>query len=422
MMQNNEPHPNRKSRKLRTLSLIGFGGALFGVAGGCIDPDSPLIRDSAEGCDEFVAGSPVDSNLKVHAKVRAFMQAASDFAKNADDIKAAVMTACVNIATDLGAPDTWSAIADDDKAISNSDRTGACDAAGSRVEQALIDAEKVNARVALLVSEGECHLDFEEQKRCDAECALRATCDPGSIETRCEPSAISVVCSGSCNVGAVCVGKAEVAANCMGKCESECQGECKGTCIAEDGSMTTDNPNARGKCASTCNGKCKGICKIEASAGINCGATVRCTGGCTGTATEPVCTTEFKPPTCDFDEDCHAACSAKVVQNAKCDPTSIRVFVNISATPQIKAVVDTLEANLPDLFSAANRKGKLLLNAAGRLGVAGDSLDSRIADLDGKSLACLGKASTAVGRTIGAVDVSVRASVDVTVKTTDHAH
>ena len=83
-----------------------LGTLLFGVAGGCIDPSSPLIKDSAQGCDEFVAGAQVDSNLKVHTKVRAFMQAASDFTMNADEIKAAVMTACTNVATDLGAPDT----------------------------------------------------------------------------------------------------------------------------------------------------------------------------------------------------------------------------------------------------------------------------------------------------------------------------
>ena len=148
---------------------------------------------------------------------------------------------------------------------------------------------------------------------------------------------------------------------------------------------------------------------------------VRCTGGCTGTAADPVCTTTFKPPVCNIDADCHAACSAKVAENATCDPTTVRIFANVSATPDVKALVDTLEANLPDLLNVANDKGKLLLNAARRLGESGDSLESRIVELDGKSLACLGKASTAVGQTIGSVDVSVNAAFDVTVKTTEHA-
>jgi hypothetical protein len=422
MVRHMEPIFARKYRHVRRTSAVALSVVLGGIAGGCIDPESPLIERSAEGCDEFVVGQDVGAGVMVHAKVRAFMQAASDFGKNANAIKSSVMTACTKIATDLGAPDTWSAIKDPDDAITNADRTGACDAAGARAEQIMIDAGKVNARVAIAVSKGECHCDFEEQKRCDAECALHESCDPGTIETRCEPGAISVTCSGSCNAGAVCVGSATIAANCMGKCESECVGECHGTCVGEDGSVTTDNPNAKGKCESTCNGTCKGMCKVEAASGIACGASVRCTGGCTGTASDPVCTTTFKPPVCNIDTDCHAACSAKVAENATCEPTSVRVFVKIDATPDVKALVDTLEANLPDLFSAANVKGKLLLNAARRLGESGDSLQSRIEDLDGKSLACLGKASTAVGQTIGSVDVSVNAAVDVTVKTTERAN
>lgn len=420
-MLNIEQRPECARWTATRISGIALSLALSGVASGCIDPASPLIKQSAQGCDEFTVGEQVDPNLKVHPKVRAFMQAASDFGSDANEIKQAVMTACVKIATDLGADDTWSAIKDADKAITNDQRTGACDAAGANIEQIMIDAGKVNAHVAVAVSKGECHLDFEEQKQCDAQCALHESCDPGTVETRCEPGAISVQCSGSCNAGATCVGSEQLAANCMGKCESECEGDCHGTCIAEDGSMTTDNPHAKGKCESTCNGTCRGMCKIEASSGISCGANVRCTGGCTGTASEPVCTTTFKPPTCNIDEDCHAACSAKVAEDAMCDPPTVHIFANVDATPRVKALVDTLDANLPDLFSSANVKGKLLLNAAGRLGDSGNSLDGRIEDLDGKSLACLGKASTAVGETIGSVNVAVNASVDVTVKTTEHA-
>jgi len=422
MVHDKGAHRTRSFSKAAKFGGLTLGVALAGggLAGGCIDPGSPLIKQSASGCDEFVVGSQVDTGLNVNPKVKAFMQAASDFANDANQIKAAVMTACTKVATDLGAPDTWSAIQDADQAISNRNGTGACDAAGSQIEQRLIDAQKVDAHIALAVSRGECHLDFDEQKQCDAQCALHESCDPGTVETRCEPGSISVMCSGSCNSGATCVGTQDVAANCMGKCESECQGHCSGECVQDDGSVTENDPNAHGKCAATCNGTCKGMCKVEASQGVSCGANVRCTGGCTGTETEPVCTTEFKPPTCNIDADCHAACSAKVAEDAKCDPTVVRIFATIDATPEIKAVVESLQDNLPDLFDAAQVKGKLLLDAAQRLGDTGKTLESRVENLDGKSLACLGKASTAVGETIGSVDVSVNASVQVTVKTTDH--
>src|SRR6185436_9958278 len=114
---------------------------------GCIDPKSPLLTTSAAGCDEFVAGADVDSSLKVDRNVRSFMQAASDFTRNGEAIKADTMTACANIAKDLGAPDTWSTIEDSGDAISNNQGTGACDSAGSLIEQAFIDAGTVNATV-----------------------------------------------------------------------------------------------------------------------------------------------------------------------------------------------------------------------------------------------------------------------------------
>jgi hypothetical protein len=185
--------------------------------------------------------------------------------------------------------------------------------------------------------------------------------------------------------------------------------------------MTSSDSNAKGKCIATCSGKCQGTCRIEAPNGVECGDGVRCTGGCTGTATDPACTTEFKPPPCEVDEDCHAACTAKVSQHAVCRPPTIRIFADIDVTPEMKEVVATLEENLPDLFSAADVKGRLLLGAAERLGDTGRSLADRLEDLDGKSLACLGEAATAVGDTIASVDVVVRAGVDVTIKTTEHA-
>src|SRR5262245_50602701 len=72
-----------RPRVLRT-SVAALSVGLGAIAGGCIDPESPLIKQSAEGCDEFVVGEQVSADLKVHTKVRAFMQAASDFGKNAD--------------------------------------------------------------------------------------------------------------------------------------------------------------------------------------------------------------------------------------------------------------------------------------------------------------------------------------------------
>jgi hypothetical protein len=227
------------------------------------------------------------------------------------------------------------------------------------------------------------------------------------------------MCEGTCIAGAYCVGTVETPSSCNGHCDAQCEGACEGECIGEAGRRTIDDPSCRGKCNASCHGTCRGRNKVETA--ISCGAGIRCTGGCVGTFSQPACTTTYHPPSCNIDEDCHSACSAKVTENAVCDPTRVEVLADVSATPQMYAVVDTLNANLPPLISAAETEGELLLGSARRLGDAGASLESRIEDLSGKSLACLGRASAAIGDTIGMVDVSVAASVKVTLTATDRA-
>jgi hypothetical protein len=410
-MWTKKTHKGSRVSRLR----LGLCASALGLVA-CVDPDSPLVEDSAEGCDEFVVGQDVDSNLEVDQTVKHFMQAASDFAQVGNDMEAAVLTACSNIARDLGATDSWSAIEVEKDRISNASGTGACDVAGQKAEQLLIAAGPVEGTFAIAVSRGECHLDFEAQAKCDADCAANAVCDPGTVETRCEPGSLNVQCQASCQAGATCVGKPELPANCMGSCESTCTGACKGICIHKDGKKTENDPNCMGKCASQCNGTCAGRCKIDAPEGLSCGANVSCTGGCTGTYTDPVCVTEFKPPTCTVNAECHAACSAEVVANAECDPPIVDVFVDVTTHPELQPLVDTLRINLPALISAAETQGKLAVDAAHRLGDSGEVIATKIENLDGKSLACLGKASTAVGNAVGKLDVSVQASANVTVK------
>lgn len=195
-------------------------------------------------------------------------------------------------------------------------------------------------------------------------------------------------------------------------------GRCTGECIHEDGARTGPEVDCQGKCSATCEGSCKGRCRIEAEAGIVCGASSRCTGGCASEYTQPRCVSEFEPPRCEVDEDCLAACDAKVAAAAICDPPRVRVFADVAVRPELEPLVATLEANLPPLVEAANERGRLLLDAARRMGDAGSRLESKIDDLDGKSLACLVAASSEVGRQIGSVDVSIEASVEVTVETT----
>jgi hypothetical protein len=363
----------------------------------------------------------VSADLKVDPTVRTFMQASADLTVAADDLKSNVLQACANVATDLGAPDTWSEFGDGNDAISNQNGTGACDTAARRAEDILVNAGQINANVAIAVSRGECHLDFGAQAACDANCAANASCQPGTVETRCEPGDLSVICNAQCQAGADCVGRPELPANCMGKCESECVGQCHGDCISHDGRKTHDDPNCNGKCSSGCNGICRGRCKVDNPEGVQCGTSVRCEGGCTAQATDPICTSEFTPPQCTVDATCHAACTAEVEKNATCDPPIVNVFAQVDASPDVQKLVNTLEANLPTLINGAEVHGRLVLSATKSLATSGESISARVGDLDGKSLACATAATSAAATSASSLDVSAQASARFVLTTTSNA-
>jgi hypothetical protein len=373
------------------------------AAAGCISPNSDVL-DGTEGCDP---GEDIDPT------VRRFLEASKAFGEAAAGLEGDVLDACARIATDLGAQDTWSELGDSQDAVSNPSGTGACDTAGRLVESALLEAGQANAEIALVVTRGQCRYDFEAQAACEAACA--PACDSGSVETRCEPGELSVMCQTECSAGSTCEGSTELPANCMGQCEATCQGQCAGTCVNDDGSVTQNDPNCRGKCSSSCNGTCRGLCKVEAPEGVACGVSVRCTGECTGTYSDPVCTTEFTPPNCTTDQACFAACAAETAANAECDPPRIDVFVDLTVAPELAPVVATLEDNLPALFHAAEQKGRALLEAAGELRETGQTVSDQLEDLDGDSLACVAESATSLAEAAGRLDVSVRASAEISV-------
>ena len=60
---------------------------------------------------------------------------------------------------------------------------------------------------------------------------------------------------------------------------------------------------------------------------------MHCTGGCTGSYSEPCCTTEYEPPMCEVDAECHASCSARAAANAECDPTHVEIVADVQGGP-----------------------------------------------------------------------------------------
>ncbi len=390
----------RSFARAATLSAL-----LTAAAVSCVDPDSPLIQESVEGCDEIKSSTDVQT-VEVEASVRRLMVAAVDFSASVNVVEDNVITACANIALDLGAQDTWSSL-DEDAMVSNGDGTGACDQAVAKIEEWLPASAEIS--LAINYSKGYCYVDYQEQMQCDTECTTDTQCEPGTVETRCEPGELMVSCQAECAAQATCMGAPEKPANCMGMCESECQGECKGTCFGADGKKTENDPNCRGKCSSSCNGFCRGQCKNDVP--TECGASVQCKGGCTSTYTDPVCTTTCGPPQCTVEKNCHDVCTSHLWANPVCVPTTVTVLLDVSTHADLEPLRATLERNLPVLIDSAEFQGRLCVDALERLADAGTEIEAE--DLDGKSLSCAGESTAVVARELDSIRVSVEASATI---------
>lgn len=431
-------------RVLLVLTAVAPLGAGCGVA--------KDIQEATGGCDEFAEGVDAVGNLDVDVNVKAFVQASAELKSVGESIKADVKTACIRIATDLGESDRWSSDSSDD-AISNSAKTGACDVVAAKVDSIMSAAADAGADFALQVSGGECTINADVQASCEASCKTDVMCTEPTIETRCEPGELSGTCDAECQGNATCEGQVQAAANCMGQCEAECQGSCsgelrgtveggcdgmcegkcdgvatpaggmahcEGTC---EGRCTMPKPTAmcHGKCAASCHGMCKGQCKLEQQAAINCGANVRCKGGCSVKLKEPKCETELKPPVCTGDTNCQTSCAARASATAECSPPSVTLVCNTDVSADVAKLKATLEANLPPLFLSAKTKGQLALRALDKVSSTGQAVISATGKLAGKDIACATRAASESLKASASMSVSVKASANVNSSCTAHS-
>ena len=374
-----------RTRLIEALPWIMILGAAPAMMDCAIKNDA---QGALSGCDEFSGGGEAVAKLDVDVKVKAFVEASAELQAVGESIKADVKLACVNMAKDLGETDTWSDD-DSDTAISNDQKTGACDVVAAKIDAIMTAGDQAGADFGLAISGGECTVDVDTQASCETACQTDVTCTEGTVETRCTPGELTGQCDTTCKAEATCEGHADVAANCMGACEADCEGSCAGelrgkveggcdgmcegkcdgvatpkggiaTCTGTcEGRCTMPHPTAmcHGKCAASCHGSCKGECKLEANAAVNCGASVNCKGGCTGTYTAPQCETEITPPVCTGDTNCQASCSAQASANAHCTGPSVTLFCNTDATADIATLKATIEANLPENHSRRENPG-----------------------------------------------------------------
>jgi hypothetical protein len=65
------------------------------------------------------------------------------------------------------------------------------------------------------------------------------------------------------------------------------------------------------------------------------------------------------------------------------------------------------------LVEAAEAEGRLIQHAGNRMAEAGRELNDRIEDIGGKSLACVGAATTSLADAVDTISVSVDASLEL---------
>ena len=384
-------------------------------------PGAPSVPGAPGGCPANIADASaiMSTNFglegELEGKVKAALAAGADVQAIAVDVEGEVVTACSNLAKDLGAKD--------DDLKPKEDGPGKKAEAACNVATKLIGEFKAKAKGKLVVDvkPPKCEASLDASMDCAAKCD--ATVKPGSVKASCEGGEISGEC------GAKCEGKCTVEAS--ANCEGSCSGSCKGECSAEisgkcDGDCAgkCDGKDSKGKCAGTCEGKCKGkadaqcngTCKGSCSASCEMKAAGECKGSCSGKCSvemkAPKCSGEVKPP--EMSAECKAHCNAEVNGKAECKPATVFVKVegaaDVDASLKLKAA---LTKNLPGLLKiSVGMKGKLE-NVVGAVKVAGEGAKAAVTSGGAAALkvgGCFAASLDAQAKASMSINVSVKAS------------
>jgi hypothetical protein len=426
---------HRKTVRYASGLLLAGGVAALALSSGC------SAADALQGCDEFSGGSASVAALQIDGNSKAFVTAAADFVGAVSSMETAVYTACAKIDTDLHVTDTWSA-----KGSLDDQTNEACAQAANKINAILAEGVSVQAACYLSISGGHCEVDANVEATCEGQCTGAANCTPPDVMVACQPGDLSVQCSDQCQLNATCEGTVMAAATCQGSCSADCTGECditasaptvrcEGTCTGKctgtcDGS-TANGTTCAGTCSGTCdanckftggvaahcngscNGSCTGDCKLDANATVNCGANVRCKGGCNVTGTAPQCEGEVTPPMCNVDAHCQASCQGHAEATASCTPPAVAFECDATATPDMMSLVATLKTNLPVILQAVQTQGPLAVKAGGHVASTGADLLAAAGSIGGKAAACITTAVPASAKASVSVSVSVMASASV---------
>ena len=357
--------------------LIACGVGACGVGMGGIGQNGPLagVVETA-ACPELGGGAmnaSFDANARANATIRAFVQAAGDFAKVAAEAEAEVGAACERMGADLG-------LGADQMAprSSNESRTAAaCNAAAARMDAIL--AQGAQGSIKAQVTPPKCTANASVEASCKGQCS--AELDPGYVKAHCQPGQLYGRCEGTCG----------------GECSGTCNGKCQGQCAGSTGADGTCN----GQCKGTCQGACRGDCK----------------GGCSVEFQEPKCAVAMKAPSADA--RCEGNCRADANLQAQCTPAQVRVESSLTAGEMPKLVA-TLQANLPALIKAEAQYGARIADDIKVLVQTGSELPNAFGQLSARAGSCIAAAANATFRAQASIRVSVQASASISAKAGAH--
>jgi hypothetical protein len=323
-------------------------------------------------CPQLTSGADplsarFSANARADAKIRAFVAASKDLVGISLAAEATAAQACQRMARDLGVPDN--------EMTPRSEEPGeaarvACAAVATRIDMIL--SQGIQVRAAAYPPQ--CQADLQAKAQCEGACNVQV--DPGQIVAQCEPARLSGYCRGECG----------------GRCEGNCSGQCEGQCATRD---------ASGACTGRCEGTCRGQCDAT------------CHAYCRGEWQAPRCEGYVQPPSADA--ECQASCSARAEFRAQCTPAQVNVQVNQNAEMAMRLVA-TLQANLPELLRAQLALGARVMNSARTVVQVGAQLPKVIGDAGAQALACVAAASSASVKASARIDVTVRASANVSGK------
>ena len=359
---------------------IGLPGWLFlgacGVGMGGFGQNTPLagVVETA-ACPELAGGAmsaSFDANAHANATIRAFVQAAGDFAKVAAEAEAEVGSACQRMGVDLG-------LAADQMAPRGSENrtAAACNAVSARIDAIL--AQGAHASLKAEVTPPKCTANASVEASCKGQCS--AELDPGYVKAHCQPGQLYGRCEGSCS------------GSCSGTCNGNCQGQCAGSTRAD------------GTCSGTCNGTCQGACRGD------------CKGSCSVEFQEPKCAVAMKAPSADA--RCEGNCRADANLRAECTPAQVRVEAAVTAG-ELPKLVATLQANLPSLIQAEVKYGARISDDIQILVQTGSELPNAFGQLSARAGSCIAAAANATLRAQASIRVSVEASASISAKAGAH--